>query len=1498
MRQYQILRSPGDDAYELVTCVDADARSYLDTTARPRGQYRYRVRANYFVNEACASLRDIDVDLTIDGAGYEPVDGLWSDGTTLWASDAGNDRMLAFRLSDGLHDSGKDIAAGDGSSPRGLWGREGDLWALSKSGSESAPVTLDGYSLAEATFGERTARLALGQQADNSGAPEAGYGVWGDADTFWVTALEASLLAYDWAASGTLTRNAAAELSPGIPNAEFATSMWGDGTTIWVANLIPSSTVAAINWPAGTADASKDITLRSDHGSVGGMWSDGEIIWIASGDDDLFAYPLSQTRQHSAWARGNRAPLLAVTPATAVVAGAGTLKPNVTASDPEQDDLSYAWTSDGGGTFSDAAAAGAHWTAPAATDSERTITLTLTVSDAHGATATATVVVTVPASTSGAPSVAATAAPAIVDGGETVWLGGTAADPDSDGLSYAWTSSGGGTFAKAAALDTTWTAPAATPAEQRITLTLTATDDSGAAHSSESTLVVIVRAELRNPFLRQVANQSPTGEPRILAVAEGGPFLYADTLDIRDGNGVPYTGSLGSEIAFSFTYQWLRFDPDGSNEMNVGVDSVRHQLVEGDAGMLIKVQVSYRDLDGHSESLTSAPFGPIVRPDPLGGARTLVRNTGGDPADSVSATITRQYATAFNLGNHGQGYELSSVSFELTAIPTQLTVSLWIGAHPIGPGTTSVPHTKLFDFTNPDSFVVGLNEFTAPPGQLVYQQVEYWIVLSDFGSSLSFKESTDDGEDPDLEAGAAIGNNAIVRGASASGQWKVSSERSGGGVLQMEINGARRDSGILVSNYAQPHEDDQEIISIGDNCCFQMGSGTADRYLIRGFSWPSDDTTPWGGGVSNPAYVVDGTKTTGKKSEQSARLFRLANTRNTAGVTEWTAPQGATVPGGKTYAFWQNLVDYLKYLNDDSTRFGDTLSRVAGNATTRYDGPFAQGVSLAKHGDIDVPVNPVATVIGVPLDAMVSNLKGGNDGSVDLGGTNKMLSQGFTTGAETEGYRLQGIGVNVEGSGNRVPDNATTVSVAVHADSSGQPGAKLFDLISPGEYAAGELSFFEAPRGARLEPSTDYVLVWTHNAGAEHRLQRTLSDDEDDGALAGFSIADAHYLGADAANLSVDSGGYALELAVYTLESALGNATGPPVVLQSAEGPGILAVDTWRIADVDGLPYIGQPDSGIEGYVFAYEWIRVDGETGIETQVGGDSPRYQLVEADFGHRIKVDVSFVDQGGAPERLSSPPFGPITEPGPPLSYPTTLVGNTAQTPSATANISTPYAMGFKLGKHGQGYEISSVTIDLAAIPSSLTVSLWTGGALGSNEGTRNSKLFEFTNPAVFQVGLNEFTAPAAYSPTRTSPTGSCSRTSAARCRSRRRRRTPRTRAARRAPHSPTRPAGTRTCCDSPSTATGGTAASWRRTSRNKLRATKRSSRLATWLAGPSRSDRRSATCCAASRSTWTTPHRATAALSTRTGCAWRRCVPIPPMMASTRPHTTGSISSTWS
>ena len=306
-----------------------------------------------------------------------------------------------------------------------------------------------------------------------------------------------------------------------------------------------------------------------------------------------------------------------------------------------------------------------------------------------------------------------------------------------------------------------------------------------------------------------------------------------------------------------------------------------------------------------------------------------------------------------------------------------------------------------------------------------------------------------------------------------------------------------------------------------------------------------DDSDHIGGGFTNPFYLRSDSLT-------GDRQFNLVNTRDVAGLPVWTAPQGATVAGGcptvmavvtcKKYVFdWD---DFNVMKTDTVDRIGSILTRSFQTGSTDEDTPTAGGVTLTDPlGDYDVPADggaPLMAVLGEPLVAMVQNLGQTDNSFLLLGAANtKVLSQGFTTGADAFGYRLQGIGINIEGSDDsnsvpQVPDNPTSVSVAVYTDSNGKPGTKLFDLVSPTEYAPGH-SFFEAPPGTVLAPNTSYVLVWRHNSGTWHRLQRTSSDAEDPGARTDSGIANSSYRGADPSSLSVVSGSNVLEFAVYTV---------------------------------------------------------------------------------------------------------------------------------------------------------------------------------------------------------------------------------------------------------------------------------------------------------------------------------------------------------------------------
>ena len=91
----------------------------------------------------------------------------------------------------------------------------------------------------------------------------------------------------------------------------------------------------------------------------------------------------------------NQAPTVSATADPGTVFGGGTVTLDGTASDPDGDALTYAWTSGGGGTFAPAPSSlDAAWIA-AATETAHTVNLTLTATDEHGLSASVTVSVLV-----------------------------------------------------------------------------------------------------------------------------------------------------------------------------------------------------------------------------------------------------------------------------------------------------------------------------------------------------------------------------------------------------------------------------------------------------------------------------------------------------------------------------------------------------------------------------------------------------------------------------------------------------------------------------------------------------------------------------------------------------------------------------------------------------------------------------------------------------------------------------------------------------------------------------------------------------------------------------------------------------------------------------------------------------------------------------------------------------------------------------------------------
>ena len=109
------------------------------------------------------------------------------------------------------------------------------------------------------------------------------------------------------------------------------------------------------------------------------------------------------------------------------------------------------------------------------------------------------------------------------------------------------------------------------------------------------------------------------------------------------------------------------------------------------------------------------------------------------------------------------------------------------------------------------------------------------------------------------------------------------------------------------------------------------------------------------------------------------------------------------------------------------------------------------------------------------------------------------------------------------------------------------------------------------------------------------------------------------------------------EVEQATAQHSSGNseATGSPRISGTAKVGQTLTADTSGIGDTDGLTSVS----------YRYQWVRNDGTTDADIQ-NATGASYTLVDADEGNTIKVQVSFTDDAGNAESLTSAATAAVT------------------------------------------------------------------------------------------------------------------------------------------------------------------------------------------------------------------------------------------------------------
>ena len=119
------------------------------------------------------------------------------------------------------------------------------------------------------------------------------------------------------------------------------------------------------------------------------------------------------------------------------------------------------------------------------------------------------------------------------------------------------------------------------------------------------------------------ANAPATGQPTIAGTPEVGETLTLATSSISDDNGLANA---------NFAYQWIR-SADGSDTQIPGATGSTYLISDKDLGHSIKIQVSFTDDDGYSETLTSDATATVPEPTSQNNAAT------GQPTVSGTAEV-------------------------------------------------------------------------------------------------------------------------------------------------------------------------------------------------------------------------------------------------------------------------------------------------------------------------------------------------------------------------------------------------------------------------------------------------------------------------------------------------------------------------------------------------------------------------------------------------------------------------------------------------------------------------------------------------------------------------------------------------------------------------------------------------------------------------------------------------------------------------------------------
>ena len=692
-------------------------------------------------------------------------------------------------------------------------------------------------------------------------------------------------------------------------------------------------------------------------------------------------------------------------------------------------------------------------------------------------------------------------------------------------------------------------------------------------------------------------NTPATGAPTIRGTVQVGETLTAYTAGITDDDGLTNV---------SYGYQWIRNDGTSDTEIQDATGET-YPLVDADEGKTIKVKVSFTDDADNEEALTStatAEVAAVAPTEPPGRPRNL---TGAANADG---TVTLSWDAPND--DTVTGYQI------LRRKPREGEKTLLV--HVNDTGSTATQHTDR-DVT-PD---VGHAYRVKAINAVGLSRWSNFVNVTPVQPAEPAQNSPATGR-PTIGGTARVGEELMANtsgiadydgliNVSYSHQWIRND-----GTSDTDITDATRSSYTLVD------ADEGQILKV--RVTFTDDAGNEEALT----SAATDEV-----GFAVQQQGASNTQATGEPTINAAAQVGETLTADTSGIADadgltnvsysyqWVA--GGTDIGGATGSTYtvtaseQGETIQVRVSFTDDAGNETTLTSAATEAVAAKPNSLATGEpsisGTARVGDtLTVDTSGIADADGLE-NATFSYQWIGNDGSsdTDIAGA---TDSGYMLVAGDEGQTIKVRVSFSDDAGNETTLTSTaTEAVAARPNTSATGRPSISGTVRVGEVLTADTSGIADDDGlTNVSYGYQWVAGGTDLGGATGSTYTLTASEQGKTIKVRVSFTD------DAGNQESLTSAATDEVAVRPNTSA----TGLPTISGTARVGETLTVDTSGIAD------------GLTNVSYRYQWVVTD--RGAYFDISGETgASYTLVAADRGLYIQVRVSFTDDAGKRETLTS-------------------------------------------------------------------------------------------------------------------------------------------------------------------------------------------------------------------------------------------------------------------